>query len=90
MKKITIFAAAALVVSLGAGSAAYAWHGEDHNRSSWHGNGQHHGVAPAQQSGGQAPSFNQHGGGHEQAQNNQAIHESERNDPKHSDNPASK
>ncbi len=86
MKKIMMTTAMALALTLGVGTAAYAWHGQaEHSNSQYHGSARHSQGTQTQQQG-QEPSFNQHGGGHEQAQNNSAIHESEKNDPRHSDN----
>jgi uncharacterized protein HemX len=85
MKKIIIFAALALVLSLGAGTAAYAWHGQtEHVESSHHGTAEHSGEV-AMHSQNQPQSFNQHGGGHEQAENNEAIHRQEQKNDRHSD-----
>ena len=70
MRKIIMSTAMAIALTLGVGMAAYAWHGQG-----GHANSRNHGA-----------SFLQHGGGHEQAQNNSTIHnEAEKNDPRHRD-----
>lgn len=78
-------AALALTLTVGATSAAYAWGGGDHHDTPNHRIAEHGpGVASS------APqattmAFNAHGGGHEQAPNNKALHEVEMKDPKHQD-----
>jgi uncharacterized protein HemX len=85
MKTSIIFAALALILSLGAGTAAYAGHGQtEHANSSHHGIAEHSGGVFTHNQG-QVPSFSQHGGGHEKAQNNDAIHQEEQKDAGHND-----
>jgi uncharacterized membrane protein len=64
-------------------SGAKTWQHGQGSSCFQHGGG--HDSAHAQQQG-QNLSFYQHGGGHEWAQNNSAIHEAEKQDPKHSEN----
>ncbi len=87
MKKIIMLVVMAFGLTLGTGTAAYAWHGwDDHGHGQYHESAGHHANYWQQQQR-QDFSFSQHGGGHEQARDNAAIHETEKNDPAHTDNP---
>ena len=86
MKKTILITATALVLALGIGTAAFAKHGQqEHSGSIFH-SGQKHSQNNNAQQQGRNLSFEQHGGGHEQAQDNDAIHANEQKDPRHSDN----
>ncbi len=88
MKKFMMLTMTALALMFGAGTAAYAWHGYEgaHPHSRYHGSGEHYTGSAQGQGQGQGSSFYQHGGGHEQTQNNAVIHDAEKNDPRHRDN----
>lgn len=82
MKKTTI-ALLALTLTLGLATSAFAWHGGGHgggHNGGWHSN-EHRGSYVANKN---IP-YEMHGGGHEYAADNTAIHEKEMKDPNHSD-----
>jgi hypothetical protein len=77
INKSVIIAALTLSVTIGAGAVAFA---SDHNSPSSH-RTMKHGRAAAPD----IIAFNRHGGGHEQAGSNAAVHAEEMKDTKHKD-----
>ena len=83
MKRPIIATALALTLTIGATSAAYAWGGGfGHHENPSHRVMEHGSAAAPAPQANQALAYNQHGGGHEQAQNNNALHQAE---PQHQD-----
>lgn len=86
MKKTTLaLLALTLTLTLGLTTNAFAWHGGGHGGYSgcsgggWHGNGYRGAAANSN-----IP-YDMHGGGHEYAADNSAIHEREMKNPNHRD-----
>jgi hypothetical protein len=73
----SVIATALAITLCGAASAAYAWGGEyGHDTPAAHQSGEHRpGSAGAAQ---KVAAYSEHGGGHEQANNNATVHAAER------------
>ena len=85
--KPLIIAALAITFTVGVGSTAFAWNGIDFDHHSPSHRVMEHAPATAPNiKEGPALAFNQHGGGHEKAVNNEAIHKEELGkNPQHRD-----
>ena len=81
MKKTYIVATLALALTLGFGTAAYAWQNGNHHNG--HQRTEHQGsYQPSQQA---APNYYQHGGEQENAADNNTVHENELQSGNHVD-----